>query len=153
VGPAHQKTRRPISRPARPDMWTRRREDSLVCKTSQSRQIKATQISLLYCNWLEIGFPVVTNLDSDPATLSVTQYKAGKGVLPRTTWDRINTNRRTGCRVLLSRGPNQYEITLSLVSRHDFRVLRYHNHRVLSSRSLCRTNKPLGLTPLWTAQI
>jgi hypothetical protein len=34
--PAHQKTRRPVSRPTRPDMWTRRWEDNLACKTRQS---------------------------------------------------------------------------------------------------------------------
>jgi hypothetical protein len=30
VGPAHQKTRRPVSRLAQPDMWARRQEDSLA---------------------------------------------------------------------------------------------------------------------------
>jgi hypothetical protein len=33
------------------------------------------------CNQLDLGFPIVTNLDSGPLTLSVAQYKAGKGVL------------------------------------------------------------------------
>jgi hypothetical protein len=37
------------------------------------------------CNQLDLGFPVVTDLDSGPPTLSVAQYKAGKGVLPGTT--------------------------------------------------------------------
>jgi hypothetical protein len=46
VGPAYQKTRRPVSRPARPEMWVRRREDSLACKTRKSKRIKAAQISL-----------------------------------------------------------------------------------------------------------
>jgi hypothetical protein len=81
------------------------------------------------CNQLDLGFPIVTDLDSSPPTLSVAQYKAGKGVLPGTTnnqqantcnpqttstWDRSNTNRRTGRRVFLSGGPNQYKIALSL---------------------------------------
>jgi hypothetical protein len=35
------------------------------------------------CNQLDLGFPIVTDLDSGPLTLSVAQYKAGKGVLPR----------------------------------------------------------------------
>jgi hypothetical protein len=37
------------------------------------------------CNQLDLGFPVVTDLDSGPRTLSIAQYKAGKGVLPGTT--------------------------------------------------------------------
>jgi hypothetical protein len=37
------------------------------------------------CNQLDLGFPVVTDLDSGPLTLSVAQYKPGKGVLPGTT--------------------------------------------------------------------
>jgi hypothetical protein len=98
-----------------PQTTLSRREDSLACKTRQSRRIKAARISLPYCNWLEIGFPVVTDLDSGPPTLSVGQYKAGKGVLPGTTirpsapgpcnptWDRINTNQRIGRRVSLRR--------------------------------------------------
>jgi hypothetical protein len=62
-------------------------------------------------------------MDSGPPTLSVAQYKAGKGVpqghrpvtsTSTTTGDRSNTNRRTGRRVLLSGGPNQYKIVLSL---------------------------------------
>jgi hypothetical protein len=32
VGLTQQKTRRPVSSPARPDMWAQRREDSLTCK-------------------------------------------------------------------------------------------------------------------------
>jgi hypothetical protein len=50
VGPAYQKTRRPVSRPARPDMWNQRCEDSLTCKTRQSKPIKAARISFPYCN-------------------------------------------------------------------------------------------------------
>jgi hypothetical protein len=37
------------------------------------------------CNQLDLGFPIVTDLDFGPPTLSVAQYKAGKGVLPGTT--------------------------------------------------------------------
>jgi hypothetical protein len=36
VGPTHQKTRRSVSRPARPDVWAQRREGSLVCKPRHS---------------------------------------------------------------------------------------------------------------------
>jgi hypothetical protein len=68
-----------------PQMTLSRREDSLACKTRKSRRIKATRISFPCCNWLEIGFLVVTDLDSGPPTLSIAQYKAGKGVLPGTT--------------------------------------------------------------------
>jgi hypothetical protein len=42
-------------------------------------------ISYPCCNCLEIGFPVVTDVDSRPPTLSIAQYKAGQGVLPGTT--------------------------------------------------------------------
>jgi hypothetical protein len=37
------------------------------------------------CNQLDLGFLVVTDWDSSPLTLSIAQYKAGKGVLPGTT--------------------------------------------------------------------
>jgi hypothetical protein len=50
VGPPYQKTSRPVSRPAQPDMWAQRCEDNLTCKTRQSIWIKATQISFPYCN-------------------------------------------------------------------------------------------------------
>jgi hypothetical protein len=86
-----------------PQTTLSRREDSFACKTRQSRRIKATRVSFPCCNWLEIGFPVVTDLDSGPPTLSITQYKASKGALlgsrPSTpwpcnpTWDQSNTNR------------------------------------------------------------
>ena len=49
-------------------------------KSRKSQRIKAARISLPCCNLLEIGFPVVTDLDSGPPTLSVSQYKAAKGV-------------------------------------------------------------------------
>jgi hypothetical protein len=81
VGGPHNllKTFRKIPQPTSIRTTTR-----LDVQTSQSTRIKAARISLPYCNWLEIGFPVVTDLDSGPPTLSVAQYKAGKGVLPGT---------------------------------------------------------------------
>jgi hypothetical protein len=70
-------------------------------------------------------------MDSGPPTLSVAQYKAGKGV-PRDIdiTDHLHLRydqtiqSRTRHRVLLSGGSNQYKIALYLISRHDFRVLR-----------------------------
>jgi hypothetical protein len=50
LGPAYQKTCGSVSRPARPDMWVRRREDNLACKTRQSRRIKAARISFPCCD-------------------------------------------------------------------------------------------------------
>jgi hypothetical protein len=78
---------------ARPHMWAWRREDSLTCKPRKSWRIKAARISLPYYNWLEIGFPIVTDLDFGLPTLSVAQYKAGKGVLPGTR----STQARSSC--------------------------------------------------------
>jgi hypothetical protein len=63
VGPTHQKIHRHVSRPTRPDTWARREEDSLACKPRKSRRTKAARISFPYCNRLEIGFPVVTDLN------------------------------------------------------------------------------------------
>jgi hypothetical protein len=92
VGPAYQKTRRPVGGPNRPS-WrpTRPPEDSLGEKTAW-RARQGSPDGLRQLGWafhdvnrLEIGFPVVTDLDSGPPTLSVAQYKAGKGVLPGTT--------------------------------------------------------------------
>jgi hypothetical protein len=48
-----RKTRRPVSEPARPDMWAQGHQDSLECKSRQSRQFKAVRISLPSCNRLE----------------------------------------------------------------------------------------------------
>jgi hypothetical protein len=104
VGPAYKKTRRLVSVPGRPS-WqpTRPPEDlsedpldDLVhhdLKTWRTRQDKisvdfAQSRSTGYgksCNQLDLGFAVVTDLNSGPPTLSVSQYKAGKGVLPGTT--------------------------------------------------------------------
>jgi hypothetical protein len=47
------------------------------------------------CNQLDLGFPVVTDLDSGPLTLSIAQYKAGKGVLPGTSQHIGTCNQQT----------------------------------------------------------
>jgi hypothetical protein len=57
-------------------------------------QIRSTRYDKS-CNQLDLGFPVVTDLDSGPPTLFVAQYKAGKGVLPGTT-----SRPSTGCHVI-----------------------------------------------------
>jgi hypothetical protein len=156
VGRDYQKTHQPVSRPVQPDMWTWRREDSVACKLRKSRQIKAARISFPCCKWLEICFPVVIDPDSDPPTLFVIQYKRARAspgisapvISTSSTFATIKSIQlRTGRRVLLYGGPNQYKIILFLVSRRDFCVLHWHKHRVLSSRFPHRTNKPPGLTP------
>jgi hypothetical protein len=100
VGPAYQKTRRPVSGPNRPswcptqppedlledspddliqhDLKTWHRQDAVDFDQSRSTGYGKS------CNQLDLGFPVVTDLDSGPPTLSVAQYKAGKGVLTGT---------------------------------------------------------------------
>jgi hypothetical protein len=99
VGPAYQKTRRPVGGPNRPswrptrppedfpkdspddlvhhDLKTwRTRQDKTLVDFDQSRSTRYGKS----CNQLDLGFRVVTDLDSGPPTLSVAQYKAGKGV-------------------------------------------------------------------------
>jgi hypothetical protein len=62
VGPAHRKTRRPVSRPVWPDMWAWRQENNLGCKSRQSRRIKAAQISLPCCELTRDRFPCCNGL-------------------------------------------------------------------------------------------
>jgi hypothetical protein len=102
VGPAYQKTRRPVSGPNQPSWQPTRPPEDLPedspddlihhdLKTQHTRQISVdfTQSrSTGYgksCNQQDLGFPIVTDLESGPPTLSVAQYKVGKGVLPGTT--------------------------------------------------------------------
>jgi hypothetical protein len=83
---------------------------NLACTTRHKMSTAApdsSEITWLCCNLLEICFPVVTDLDSGPPTLSVSRYKAGNGVLPRTTENSSKAiQSRTECRVLLFRGLN-----------------------------------------------
>jgi hypothetical protein len=63
-----------------PQTTLSKREDSLAYKSRMSKRIKVARMSFPCFNWLEIGFPVVTDLDSCPPTLYVAQYKAGRSV-------------------------------------------------------------------------
>jgi hypothetical protein len=96
VGPAHQKTRHLLVGPTDlvggphdllktfqkiPRTTLSRREDSLACKTRQSNGLRQVRKAFHDVNRLELGFPIVTDLDSSPPTLSIAQYKAGKGAL------------------------------------------------------------------------
>jgi hypothetical protein len=106
--------------------WRVRQDIKMLVVPSDSPKITG-----LCCNLLEIGFPVVTDLDSGPQTLSVSQYEVGKGVLQRTTDNSSKAiQSRTRRRVLLSGGLNQYKLTVSFVLR-----VPLHNHHILSSRS------------------
>jgi hypothetical protein len=76
-------TRRPADMSVGPPNQTCGHEDAKTAwHASQGNpDRKAAWISLPYCNRLEIGFPVVIDLDSGSPTLNASQYKMGKGVL------------------------------------------------------------------------
>jgi hypothetical protein len=101
VGPAYQKTRQPVSGPNWPSWQPTRPPEDLPedspddlihhdLKTRRTRQdlggFCPKQIDGIWksCNQLDLGFSVVTDLDPGPLTLSVAQYKAGRGVLSGT---------------------------------------------------------------------
>ena len=91
--------------------------------------------------------------------MSARLYKAAKGVLLRTSLTYAspssNTTSRTGHRVLLSGGLNQYKPSCPLCFTKFHAVFRVPRTTIalLASKPSSRTNKPSGLTLLWAVQI
>jgi hypothetical protein len=153
VGPAYQKTRLPVSGPNRTSWWPTWAPEDLLedspddlvphdLKTWRTRQdiggFQPKQIDGIWqvINHLDLDILVITDQEYGNRPHLLANIRRTRRPLYNAQSPR-NTNWRTRCRVLLSRGPNQYKLVVFSVFRVlmcDLRVLslRFHPTKQLN---------------------